>query len=1086
MAERYPARADVSVAPNAVVQKVTLTLNGFSHTHPSDMDIMLAAPNGQNVTLMSDAGSSQDIDGVNLTFDDAAAGSLPIPITSGTYRPTNFDAGVGDDAWPTPAPAPSNSTSLASLNGINPNGTWSVFIVDDYLPADSGSLAGGFTLTLTLGYANSTSTTINAQGTASPYPSAINVSGVTGTISKVTARLNGLSHNITSDLDVLLVSPGGQSVTLMSDTGYGASNINVTFDDAAPNALPDTNLASGTYKPTSLGGADSYPAPAPAAPHGTTLGALNGGNPNGTWRLFIVDDFEDDGGSLASWSLSIETTPPPITFSAPSVSVSEGGTASLSVTRTPTNGMSTVSFATSPGTASSGDFGSTSGTLTFADGESTKTIQIPTLDNALDGPDKTFTVALSNPISAALGAPSTATVTIVDNDAPPLLSLSNASGSEAAGSLFFAYSLSSASQKPISFSVAASNGSAQIGSDFSAPAATVSVAPGSTSGLIGVPITNDALDEADETLSIALSSAVDVTLPASPSALGVIVDDDGAPGVSVNDASLAEGNSGTSSLTFTASLSAPSAQAVSVDYTTSNGSADGNDYTPSSGSLTFAPGQTSRTFSVSINGDVSIEGDETFGVTLSNPVNASLGDAVGVGTIVNDDSAQTLPAVSVSAASVTEGNSGISGLVFTVTLSSAPVQTVSVTYATSDGTAQANSDYTPTSGTLSFAPGVQSQTVVVPVIGDAVVEADESFALNLSGAGNATVAVASGAGTIANDDAAPVPTATPTATAPAPEVLLFTPASAMRNTNVIIVGLNFSRTSSVKFNGVAATFTLTSPNRIVARVPLTATSGPITITTPSGTTATGTFTVIVPPVVTAFSPAKATAGTLVTISGRDLLTANSVKFNGVAAIFTRLSATQIRATVPLLATTGKITVTSPSGTATSVAVFQVLPKINSFSSTAGAAGALVTITGSGFSNAASVKFNGVAAAFTKLSANQIRATVPAAATSGKISVTNAAGSALSLTNFTVLPKLTLFTPATGPVGTVVTITGTGLGTLTGVRFNGVAATGFTKVSATQVKATVPAGATTGKITLLAPTGNILSTTNFTVASAPGV
>jgi hypothetical protein len=162
--------------------------------------------------------------------------------------------------------------------------------------------------------------------------------------------------------------------------------------------------------------------------------------------------------------------------------------------------------------------------------------------------------------------------------------------------------------------------------------------------------------------------------------------------------------------------------------------------------------------------------------------------------------------------------------------------------------------------------------------------------------------------------------------------------------------------------------------------------------------------------VTAFSPAKAAAGTLVSITGTHLNLVNSVKFNNVPAAFVKVSSTLIRATVPLLATTGKITVTSPSGTATSVAVFQVLPKINSFSPAAGAAGALVTITGSGFSNAVSVKFNNVAAAFTKLSANQIRATVPLAATTGKISVTNAAGTALSLTNFTVLPKLTSFTP----------------------------------------------------------------------------
>src|SRR5262249_22093441 len=143
-------------------------------------------------------------------------------------------------------------------------------------------------------FANPTALTINDNSAATPYPSTINVSGLSGNIAKVTAKLSGFTHTFPDDADVLLVGPAGQKLVLMSDAGGGmdAAGLNSTFDDSAAGGLPDeTTLSSGTFKPTDFQTGDTYPAPAPSgAPSGTTLSVYNGTSPNGSWSLYVNDD----------------------------------------------------------------------------------------------------------------------------------------------------------------------------------------------------------------------------------------------------------------------------------------------------------------------------------------------------------------------------------------------------------------------------------------------------------------------------------------------------------------------------------------------------------------------------------------------------------------------------------------------------------------------------------------------------------------------------------------------------------------------------------------------------------------------------
>lgn len=160
-------------------------------------------------------------------------------------------------------------------------------------------------------FTNSTSIAIPAtgnKGPGSPFPSAITVAGVTGSVGKITVTLNGFSHSWPADVDALLVGPTGQTLLLLSDAGGGnvASGLTFTFDDAATAALPETTaLGTGTFRPTNYGAGDTFASPAPAGTYGTTLSAFNGLDPNGTWSLYLQDDSSQDSGSIAQgWSVS--------------------------------------------------------------------------------------------------------------------------------------------------------------------------------------------------------------------------------------------------------------------------------------------------------------------------------------------------------------------------------------------------------------------------------------------------------------------------------------------------------------------------------------------------------------------------------------------------------------------------------------------------------------------------------------------------------------------------------------------------------------------------------------------------------------
>jgi chitinase len=234
------------------------------------------------------------------------------------------------------------------------------------------------------------------------------------------------------------------------------------------------------------------------------------------------------------------------------------------------------------------------------------------------------------------------------------------------------------------------------------------------------------------------------------------------PALTLNDVTVIEGNAGTINAVFTVSLSAASGQTISVNYATANNTATSPaDYTAAAGALTFAPGVTTQPVVVTIRGDLLAELDEIFFVNLSGAVNATISDGQGLGTITDDDGAIVL---SINDVAVTEGNAGTVNANFSVSLSAASPQTVTVNYAAANNTATSPADYTAAAGALTFAPGVTTQPVTVLVQGDSLDEPDETFFVNLSGAVNAIIGDGQGVGTITDDDPAAAACGTPNIT----------------------------------------------------------------------------------------------------------------------------------------------------------------------------------------------------------------------------------------------------------------------------------------------------------------------------------
>jgi chitinase len=461
-------------------------------------------------------------------------------------------------------------------------------------------------------------------------------------------------------------------------------------------------------------------------------------------RAVAEGTIRDDDTSGAAPMLSVSAT----TVIEKTGSNSE---AAFRITLTPAQAQEVrVSYATADGTANAGsDYTNTSGVMTFAPGETSKVVVVPVIGDSVIEPNETFALLLSAPIGAGITAPGRAEITIIDDDLPQITS-GDLSVSENAGVAVLTLRITPPVNRAAGVSWATANGTATAGQDYVAASGSATFADSQS---IIIEILQDAALESSETFYVDFTSVTNATLERQRVAITIIDDDRQVSArVAVSDTSVIEATGSEVTATFQVTLASPVSSEVRVSYATSDLTAlSGADYIPASGTLVFEPGQTSATVAVTVFGDAIAEADEKFRLTLSNPVNATIARSPAEATIQDDDSGPR-PSLSILPVKVIEGTGANTDAVFLVTLSAASNAEVRVDFATANGNALEGVDYVAKSGTVSFAPGELTKTIVVPVVGDSIAEPEERFSVALTNASGALIAIPSAVGTIVDDD----------------------------------------------------------------------------------------------------------------------------------------------------------------------------------------------------------------------------------------------------------------------------------------------------------------------------------------------
>jgi hypothetical protein len=430
--------------------------------------------------------------------------------------------------------------------------------------------------------------------------------------------------------------------------------------------------------------------------------------------------------------LNDEAVPTSFAFEAASLStVENAGSATFNVKRTgPSAGAVSVNYATADGTAKAiSDYVAASGTLHFADGETTKSVTVQLTDDTTYEGLEAFELKLNDPSAGAtLGAPSAATINVANDDSAPSLSVADTSvveGNANTTDAVFNVSLSAASGVAVNvsyetFDIALAQHPALAGEDYLAAQGALLFAPGETSKQVVVKVKGDTDIEPDEVFALRLNGSDSATLADKTGECQIKNDDAPAskPSVSVADAVVAEGHAGTTDALFAVTLSAPSAQQVSVPYATAdlqalNAAQAGTDYVAASGTVTFAPGETSKQIAVQVKGDGDFEAGEAFVLNLGAVAGdaATLDDAIGQGFILNDDDEpEPTPDTFQFEKAVYAAFEDSTKINVTVTRAGDASGAASVDYETQSGTATERGEFTTALGTLHFAPGETAKT----------------------------------------------------------------------------------------------------------------------------------------------------------------------------------------------------------------------------------------------------------------------------------------------------------------------------------------------------------------------------------------
>jgi hypothetical protein len=412
-----------------------------------------------------------------------------------------------------------------------------------------------------------------------------------------------------------------------------------------------------------------------------------------------------------------------------------GGSATATVMRSAgaADGVS-VDYATSNGSATAGsDYTTISGTLDFAAGELSKSVVVPILDDGNGEGNETLDLTLSAPTGGAvLGPRGKMTITITDDESAAggtlQLGMAAYKTTETAGSLLVSVLRTGGATSPVSVNYAAIDGTALVGSDFTATSGTLNFGVNERTKTFPIPILNDTNAEGTESFQIALSNPTGGAIlgprTTAPVSIG---DNEGALQFSL--AKYTAGEMGKATIVVSRTVASPAT--VGVSYTATAGSAGaGSDFTAVSGTLSFGPGVVSRNFTVPILADTRDEGNETVNLTLSSPTGGIVIGAQGsaVLEILDNDAGGTLRFKAAAYAVSEVGPT----LTVTVSRTGGAASDVTVDYASGGGSATAGTDYTPATGSLSFGPGILTRTFTLAIANDTLDETNETLNLTLS------------------------------------------------------------------------------------------------------------------------------------------------------------------------------------------------------------------------------------------------------------------------------------------------------------------------------------------------------------------
>jgi fibronectin type 3 domain-containing protein len=762
--------------------------SGLESVTPANLAVALSASSPQTVTV-----------NYTVTGGTATGGGVDYTLTAGTLT---FNPGVTTQniaiAIVNDTLSEAGETIQVTLSAPV-NATLGANTVHTYTITDNDGPAVAFSVTSSSGLESVTPANLAvALSASSPQTVTVNYAVTGGT-----ATGGGVDYTLAAG--TLTFAPGvvtqNIAITIVNDTAdevnetvqvtlsapanatLGANTVHTytITDNDGPAVAFSVTSSSGleSVTPANLAVALSASSPQTVTVNYTVTGgtATGGGvdytlaagtltfNPGVTTQnvaIAIVDDTLSEGGetvqvilsapvnaalganTVHTYTITDNDGAPTVAFSANTSSGLESvSPANLAVALSASSGQTiTVNYAVSGGTATGGgvDYTLANGTLTFVPGATTQNIAITIINDTLDEADETVQVTLSAPVNAALGANTVHTYTITDNDGAPTVAFSanTSSGLESVSPANLAVALSAASGQTVTVNYAVSGGTATGGGvDYTLASGTLTFVPGATTQNIAITIINDTLDEPDETVQVTLSAPVNATLGANTVHTYTITDNDGTPTVAFSVTS----SSGAESVTpanLAVALSASSGQTVTVNYAVTGGTATGGgvDYTLASGTLTFNPGTTTQNIAIAIVDDTLNEGNETVQVTLSAPLNATLGaNTVHTYTITDNDG----PAVAFSVTS-SSGLESATPANLAVALSAASGQTVTVNYAVTGGTATGGGvDYTLASGTLTFVPGATTQNIAITIINDTLDEVDETVQVTLSAPVNATL-----------------------------------------------------------------------------------------------------------------------------------------------------------------------------------------------------------------------------------------------------------------------------------------------------------------------------------------------------------